>query len=66
MSKMYQKKITKKRHQELIAPPEMQYSNIYKSSVKRLACFESINDQYDKENQGEFLPLEYSYFADAT
>ena len=37
--KMYQKKVTKKRQQELVCPPELQYSNIYKSSVKRLSVF---------------------------
>lgn len=66
MSKMYQKKITKRRHQELIAPPEMQYMNIYKSSAKRLGCFEEINEEYDQQNKGEFLPNEYSFFGDAT
>ena len=40
--KMFQKKVTKKRHQELIYPPELQYTNIYKTSVKRLSVFENI------------------------
>jgi hypothetical protein len=40
--KMYQKKVTKKRHQECIYPPELQYTNIYKTSVKRLGVFAEI------------------------
>lgn len=64
-SKMYQKKVTKKR-QEMICPPEMQYMNIYKQSAKRLGVFDEITDQYDQQAQGEFLPQEYSFFGDAT
>ena len=31
--KMYQKKVTKKRYQELINSPEIQYMNIYKKGI---------------------------------
>lgn len=64
-SKMYQKKVTKKR-QELICPPEMQYMNIYKQKAKRLSIFDNITTSYDQQTQGEFLPVEYSFFGDAT
>ena len=46
---MYQKKVTKKRFFDIVLQPELQYQNIYKEPVKRLACFKAITDQYDKE-----------------
>ena len=45
---MYHKKVTKKRHQDAIYPPEIQYMNIYKKSVPRLSCFELITDEFEK------------------
>ena len=46
-SKMYQKKVTKRRHQEMIPHPEIQYNNIYKSSASRLPVFCKINEEFD-------------------
>ena len=51
---MFQKKVTKKRHLELIYPPELQYNNIYKTSVKRLSVFEDITAG-TKENSSEYF-----------
>lgn len=48
-SKMYQKKVTKKR-QELISSPELQYMNIYRGPAKRLSVFQEIGAEADKQN----------------
>ena len=40
--------------------------NIYKQSAKRLGCFQTIDEEYEHLNKGEFLPQEYSFFGDAT
>ena len=59
--KMYQKKVTKKRHQDAIFPPEIQYMNIYKKSVPRLSCFASITDKTSESDD------DFDYFhGDAT
>lgn len=57
--KMYQKKVTKRRQQELISPPELQYQNIYKASVKRLGVFQDITAQ----SKG---PVDDYFHGDAT
>jgi len=40
--KMYQKRVTKRKQQDSINPPEFQYMNIYKKNVNRLDCFRDI------------------------
>lgn len=57
-SKMYQKKLSKKR-QDFICPPDMQYMNIYKQSAKRLSVFEDVSKDCDDQAQD-------SFFGDAT
>jgi len=49
--KMYQKKVTKKKYFNTVFPPEVQYMNIYKEPVKRLACFQAISEQFDAEQK---------------
>ena len=59
--KMYQKKVTKPKQKAVVCAPDLQYMNIYASSVKRLRCFESITDGYDLEEDDEAL-----FHGDAT
>lgn len=53
--KMFQKKVTKKKFMEYISPPEIQYMNIYSSSLKRLNCFEEVTNKFDREQDHQRL-----------
>jgi len=47
--KMFQKKVTKKSHKDVVQQPEINYMNIYTSNVKRLSCFEKVTSKTDEE-----------------
>ena len=53
--KMFQKKVTKKKHLESLSPPELQYMNLYSPSVKRLSCFRKITNKFDREQNKKRL-----------
>ena len=63
--KMFQKRVTKRRQQELICPPEVQYMNIYKKTVSRLSCFKSVTDEFDEANKVADIS-ELDFHGDAT
>jgi len=67
-SKMYQKKVMKKRHQELINAPEIQYMNIYKQTIKRLGVFEDITTEFDNSSDSdiELRDVDVLFYGDAT
>jgi len=60
--KMYQKRVTRRRAQEVIYPPEIQYLNIYKKTATRLSVFTDMDEQAD----AELLPADAALVADAT
>lgn len=65
--KMFQRKVFKKRYESQVFPPEIQYMNIYKTTVPRLSVFTDINDKYAKECANEFVPAsDLPFFGDAT
>jgi hypothetical protein len=64
--KMFQKKVTKNTHKEMIWPPEMQYMNIYKKTANRLPIFEDVSKEFDETKTDEFTPDELTFFGDAT
>jgi hypothetical protein len=63
--KMFQKRVVKKRQQELICPPEVAYMNIYKKTVKRLGCFQDVTDKFDASNKVADAS-ELDFYGDAT
>ena len=46
--KMFQKKVTKKSHKDVVQQPEINYMNIYTSNVKRLSCFENVTSKAEE------------------
>lgn len=61
--KVFQKKVTKRRHQDILGGPEIQYMNIYKKTLKRLDAFEEMTDEFNSDNESEEDEL---FFGDAT
>jgi hypothetical protein len=46
--KMFQKKVVKKSHKDVVQLPEINYMNIYTQSVKRLSCFENATNKAEE------------------
>jgi hypothetical protein len=46
--KMFQKKVTKKSHKDVVQQPEINYMNIYTQNVKRLSCFEQVTSKAEE------------------
>lgn len=48
--KMHQKRVVlKRKFEESVYPPEIQYMNIYKQTARRLSVFTDIDSQFDEE-----------------
>ena len=61
--KMFQKKVTKPKQKTVVCTPDLQYMNIYASTVKRLNCFEKITDCFHQEQEED---NETFFHGDAT
>jgi len=48
--KVFQKRVTKKRHQDALGAPEIQYMDIYKQTVKRLSVFAQVELEESDED----------------
>ena len=65
--KMFQKKVTKKSHKDVVQQPEINYMNIYTSNVKRLSCFEKVTSKVEEVDYMDETYQEGGYFyGDAT
>uniref|UniRef100_A0A7S3CKJ3 C3H1-type domain-containing protein n=1 Tax=Strombidium rassoulzadegani TaxID=1082188 RepID=A0A7S3CKJ3_9SPIT len=51
--KMYEKKVQKKKYEELIPEPGIQYMNLYSNRVKRLSCFQRITNLESADDEEE-------------
>ena len=64
---MFQKKVTKKSHKDVVQQPEINYMNIYTSNVKRLSCFENVTSKAEEVDYMDETYQEGGYFyGDAT